>query len=127
MVSRPGRGGPDTGQRRHGAADRGSGTVQSHPRRGEVTQSHCHEEVTHWSQVTHWSHVTRDMEMEMEHYYEDSHLLESATPYTDAIRVSHFVNICIFTSYLKVEKICRNHILQRSYMCISPFTLLDYV
>ena len=107
MVSRPGRGGPDTGQRRHGAADRGSGTVQSHPRRGEVTQSHCHEEVTHWSQVTHWSHVTRDMEMEMEHYYEDSHLLESATPYTDAIRVSHFVNICIFTSYLKVEKICR--------------------
>ena len=104
MVSRPGRGGPDTGQRRHGAADRGSGTVQSHPRRGEVTQSHCHEEVTHWSQVTHWSHVTRDMEMELEHYYEDSHLLESATPYTDAIRVSHFVNICILTSELKAEK-----------------------
>ena len=104
MVSRPGRGGPDTGQRRHGAADRGSGTVQSHPRRGEVTQSHCHEVVTHWSQVTHWSHVTRDMEMEMEHYYEDSHLLESATPYTDAIRVSHFVNICILTSELKAEK-----------------------
>ena len=98
MVSRPGRGGPDTGQRRHGAADRGSGTVQSHPRRGEVTQSHCHEVVTHWS------HVTRDMEMEMEHYYEDSHLLESATPYTDAIRVSHFVNICILTSELKAEK-----------------------
>ena len=104
MVSRPGRGGPDTGQRRHGAADRGSGTVQSHPRRGEVTQSHCHEVVTHWSQVTHWSHVTRDMEMELEHYYEDSHLLESATPYTDAIRVSHFVNICILTSDLKAKK-----------------------
>ena len=49
--------------------------------------------------------VTRDMEMEMEHYYEDSHLLESATPYTDAIRVSHFVNICLLTSDLKAEKI----------------------
>ena len=45
------------------------------------------------------------MEMEMEHYYEDSHLLESATPYTDAIRVSQFVNICIITSDFKAEKI----------------------
>ena len=103
VVSRPGCGGPDTGQRRHGAADRGSGTVQSHPPRGEVTQSHSHT-VTRWSHTGH-THVTRDMEMEMEHYYEDSHLLESATPYTDAIRVSHFVNICLLTSDLKAEKI----------------------
>ena len=96
VVSRPGCGGPDTRQRRHGAADRGSGTVQSHPRRGEVTQSQARGGHTL---------VTRDMEMEMEHYYEDSHLLESATPYTDAIRVSHFVNICLLTSDLKAEKI----------------------
>ena len=71
----------------------------SHTRGGERSHSHRHEVVTHWS------HVTRDMEMEMEHYYEDSHLLESATPYTDAIRVSHFVNICLLTSDLKAEKI----------------------
>ena len=44
------------------------------------------------------------MEMELEHYYEDSHLLESATPYTDAIRVSQFINNCILTSDLKAEK-----------------------
>ena len=90
---------------------RSEGRAQcSHTRGGERSHSHT---VTRWSHTGHKSQVTlvtlvkRDMEMEMEHYYEDSHLLESATPYTDAIRVSQFVNICIFTSYLKVEKICR--------------------
>ena len=73
----------------------------SHTRGGERSHSHT---VTRWSHTGHKSQVTRDMEMEMEHYYEDSHLLESATPYTDAIRVSHFVNICILTSELKAEK-----------------------
>ena len=64
----------------------------SHTRGGERSHSHTvtrrSHTVTRWSHTGHKSHVTRDMEMEMEHYYEDSHLLESATPYTDAIRVS---------------------------------------